>query len=159
MLVTWIVGGWLMAYTMSAAGPVFAHLFEPSLADRFAPLRATLDASLSADSSTRLTQDYLAQALNQPFAVKGGGISAMPSMHLAAASIYVLSARRTNWLAPALAFWTIIFFGSAYFGWHYWIDGIVAAGIAWAGWSFAEACFCKRPAEAPNRAPEPNLGA
>jgi hypothetical protein len=148
MLLTWLVGGWFLAYSLAATGPIFVHLVDPSLADRFAPLRSTIDATLSADSSTRLTQAYLAQAINLPVAVKGGGISAMPSMHIAAVSIYVLSARGTKWLAPAIAFWIMIFLGSAYFGYHYWVDGIAAAAIAWACWTFAEACFRERPAEA-----------
>ena len=144
MLATWLVGGWFMAYVTSAAGPVFAHLVDPSLSERFAALRVALDASLDPEGSTRLTQAYLAQALDHPVAVKGGGVSAMPSMHLAAVSIYVLSARGTRWLFPAIAFWLIIFLGSGYLGYHYWIDGIVAAAIAWLCWRLAEACFRER---------------
>ena len=30
----WLLGGWLLAYATSAAGPVFAHLVDPALADR-----------------------------------------------------------------------------------------------------------------------------
>ena len=147
MMFTWLFGGWFLAYAMSATGPVFAHLVDPSLADRFAPLRATLDASLGADSSIRLTQAYITKAMDLPMVVKGGGISAMPSMHVAAVTIYLLSARGTKWLAPAIAFWIMIFLGSAYFGYHYWVDGIVAAAVAWACWGLAEACFGERPAE------------
>ena len=65
----------------------------------------------------------------------------MPSMHIAMTTIYVIAARRTWWLAPACAFWLIIFIGSAYFGYHYWLDGIVAAVIAWLCWKAAELLF------------------
>jgi hypothetical protein len=153
MLLTWFVGGWFMAYSMSAAGPVFAHLFDPNLADRFAPMRAALEANLGPESSTRWTQLYLAQAVDAGIAYKGGGISAMPSMHLGACSIYVLSARGTKWLMPAIAFWIIIFIGSAYFGYHYWIDGIIAAVVAWLCWRIAEACFSPRPLPSPAYVP------
>lgn len=153
MLLTWLLGGWFLAYAMSAAGPVFAHLHDPALAADFTPLRAALDAMLADDSTTRLTQDYLVEAINLPVAVKGGGISAMPSMHLGAASIYVLAARGTKWLQPAVAFWIIIFIGSAYFGWHYWVDGIAAAGIAWACWNVAEYWFRQTPRPIPAYAP------
>ena len=141
MLLTWFVGGWFMAYAMSAAGPIFAHLADASLAERFAPMRAALDANLHPESSIKWTQSYLAQAINLPISSKGGGISAFPSMHMGAVSIYVLSARGTRWLIPAIALWVMTFIGSAYFGYHYWIDGIVAALVAWGAWKVAEACF------------------
>ena len=153
MMLTWIIGGWLGAYTMSAAGPVFAHLFDPVLADRFAPMHVALEAMLPGDSTTRLTQAYLVDALGQPIAVKASGISAMPSMHIGAATIYILAARGTRWLVPAIGFWAIIFLGSAYFGYHYWVDGIVAALIAVACWRIAEAFFQESapPPQLPNR--------
>ena len=130
-----------MAYIMSAAGPIFAHLVDADLGARFAPLRSELNAVLSPDASISLTQAYLSQNIGIPIAVKGGGISAMPSMHIGAVTIFVLSARGTRWLIPSIAFWIIIFIGSAYFGYHYWIDGIVAALVAWGAWKIAEACF------------------
>lgn len=141
MMGTWLVGGWLLAYCFAAAGPAFAHLADPTLAARFAPLRAELGATLARNGDVQVTQAYLAGAIHSHRAVNGGGISAMPSMHLGAASIYVLLARGTRWMIPALLFWLIIFIGSAYFGYHYWIDGIVAAGVAWTCWSVAESHY------------------
>jgi membrane-associated phospholipid phosphatase len=133
MFATWLIGGCLMAYGFSAAGPVFAHMFEPALDTQFRPLRQILASSLG-DGPISYTQHYLASAVQSHVAVKGSGISAMPSMHIGATSIYVLAARRTPWLAPAVLFWLIIFVASGYFGYHYWVDGIVAAGVAWACW-------------------------
>jgi hypothetical protein len=141
MMATWLLGGWLFAYAFSAAGPVFVHIFDPALAERFAELRYELNLALSTDGAVRETQAYLATAVVSKDAVKGAGISAMPSMHLAATSMYVLLARGTRWMAPALMFWVIIFVGSAHFGYHYWVDGIVAAGIAWLCWRAAELYF------------------
>lgn len=134
MLSTWLIGGCLMAYTVSASGPVFAHLFDPSLADRFSGLREILNAQLSQDGAIRKTQHYLASAVHQHVAVFGGGISAMPSMHLGAASIYCLAARGTKWIGPACLFWLLIFIGSGHFGYHYWTDGIVALAVAYCCW-------------------------
>ena len=65
----------------------------------------------------------------------------MPSMHLATASIYLLAARKTKWFAPAVFFWVTIFLLSAYFGYHYWVDGLVAAAVAWACWHVSERYF------------------
>lgn len=140
MLGSWLIGGCVLAYGFSAAGPVFAGLFHPELAQRFEPMRQALDGSLGT-GPIGFTQHYLGQIAGLHVAAKGAGISAMPSMHLAAASVYVLAARRTRWLLPAIAFWVIIFVASGYFGYHYWVDGIAAAIVAAAVWSASEAAF------------------
>lgn len=144
MFATWVIGGWLMAYLFSAAGPVFAHMFDAGLTHRFEELRRVLDASLSQDGDIRLTQRYLVAAVDQHIAVKGGGISAMPSMHLGAASIYVLAAWRTHWIVPAILFWIVIFVGSGYFGYHYWVDALVAAVVAGACWRASKVFYGRR---------------
>jgi PAP2 superfamily len=141
MLLTWLVGGWLAAMMFSAAGPVFTHLFDPVLGRHFAGISAAIAGGLPADNSLRLTQKYLAASVNAHTAFKGGGISAMPSMHLGAASIYIFAARGTKWLIPAVLFWLTIFVLSGYFGYHYWVDGLAAAGIAWVCWCASELVF------------------
>ena len=130
-----------MAMSFSASGPIFARLFHPELTGGFAGIGQAIASHLPAANPLRLTQDYLAASIGSHVAVKGGGISAMPSMHLAAASIYVLAARRTRWLVPALLFWAMIFLCSAYFGYHYWVDGLVAASVAALCWVAAERLF------------------
>src|SRR4030095_7817140 len=55
MLATWFVGGWFLAYVLSAAGPIYAHLSDPALGQRFAPLREFMDAS----GGINRVQDYL----------------------------------------------------------------------------------------------------
>jgi hypothetical protein len=144
MLLTWTMGGWLMALTFSSAGPIFTHLFDPDLGEHFSGLRDVIAANLPADNSLRLTQAYLAESINSRVAVKGGGISAMPSMHLGAASIYIFAARKTKWLIPAVLFWLVIFVLSGYLGYHYWVDGIVAAIIAWVSWRISDFYFHPR---------------
>jgi hypothetical protein len=62
-------------------------------------------------------------------------------MHLGAASIFVLAARKTNWLIPALLFWLTIFLLSGYFGYHYWVDGLVAVPVAWLCWLGSERLY------------------
>jgi hypothetical protein len=144
MIAAWMIGGVIMAYCTSAAGPIFAHLFDPALTGRFEPLRQSLSSLLPADSNVRMTQSYLAQSTGATLAVKGGGISAMPSMHLAACTIYVMAAIRTRWFVPTILFWVVIFFGSVHFGYHYAVDGLVAAVIAIPCWLSAEAFYRKR---------------
>jgi hypothetical protein len=144
MLASWLVGGFLFAYAFSAAGPVFAHLTDPKLGASFTELRQVLDNSLTPNGSIRLTQRYLLDAFDAHIAFKGGGISAFPSMHIATVSIYVMAARRTRWIVPAVLFWTVIFVGSGYFGYHYWVDGLAAAAVAAVCWVLAERIFAER---------------
>lgn len=157
MMATWLVGGVALAYLLSAAGPVFAHLASSDPADQFGALQQALNSSLAAQSPIRLTQQYLASALHSHVAVKGGGISAMPSMHLGAVSIYVLGARRTRWFIPAILFWLIIFVCSGYFGYHYWVDGIVAAVVAGACWAAVEWAYAPRASAPANFDESPAL--
>lgn len=138
MMIIWLVGGFILAYVFSSAGPVFAHLVNSDPSDQFADLRTVLDSTLSPGGPIRGTQTYLASAVNTHVAIKGGGISAMPSMHVAAPSICVLAARRTPWLVPAILFWIVIFVGSAYFGYHYWLDGVASAALALPAWGLAK---------------------
>ena len=143
LMLSWFVGGFLMAYALSAAGPVFAHLADPALADRFAPLRGQLVAILGPDDIVIKSQHYLAMGLTVKTALKGGGVSAMPSMHIATAIIFLLAARGTRWMIPAVAFLLLTFFGSVYLGYHYAIDAPIAAIVAVACWSLASRVYCR----------------
>ncbi|HEU4696367.1 MAG TPA: phosphatase PAP2 family protein [Sphingomicrobium sp.] len=143
LLGVWLIGGCLMAYAFSAAGPVFAPMFDPSLAPRFGPLQDVLGQTLGHRPIAMAQQYLLVAARETHVAVKGGGISAMPSMHLATVSIYVLAARGTKWLLPAIAFWILIFIGSGYFGFHYWVDGLVAAVLSFGCWLAAAAIYAR----------------
>lgn len=158
MNLCWLIGGIAMAYLTPAAGPVFAHLFDPALAGRFAPLHAALESQLLADGPILRTQSYLVSALGTPDVQPGGGISAMPSIHVAVAAVYVLAAWRTRWSAAAIIFAVLIFLGSVHFGYHYAVDGVIAVGVAAVCWMAATLHFRERlcpipPRVAPNAAP------
>ncbi len=153
MMLSWLIGGIVMAYAISAAGPVFAHLTDPDLAARFQPLRGELLRILGEDDLVLLSQRYLAMGMNVKIAVKGGGISAMPSMHIATATILIIAAWKTRWLSLAILFWLLTFFGSVYLGYHYAVDAPVAAMVAMACWAAARRIYRERaPAEARSRA-------
>lgn len=141
LMLSWLIGGVAMAYAISAAGPVFAHFADPELAARFLPLREQLDRVLASDDLVLLSQRYLAVGLDYRIAIKGGGISAMPSMHIATATMLVLAAWTTRWLWLALLFWAMTFFGSVYLGYHYAVDAPVAALVAWACWRAARRIY------------------
>jgi membrane-associated phospholipid phosphatase len=160
LLGAWLIGGCFMAYAFSAAGPVFASIFDPSLAERFRPLRDVLAQTLG-NRSIGMAQQYLVIAARETHvAVKGGGISAMPSMHIATVTIYVLAARGTKWLLPACLFWILIFIGSGYFGFHYWADGLVGAAVSVCCWQAAVAIYARlsKPSQAHVGRLEPAVG-
>ena len=64
------------------------------------------------------------------------GISAMPSMHVALPTLYVLAGFRTRrWLGWAFVVGLLaILIGSVHLGWHYAIDGYVSILVVWAVW-------------------------
>jgi len=140
MLGTWFIGGCLLAYALSAAGPVFAPIYDPSLTQRFGPIAQWMNDAVGINPIAT-SQHYLEIAVRNRIAERAAGISAMPSMHLGTLSVFVMAARRTKWLVPAILFWAIIFVSSAYFGYHYWVDGIAAAFVAATCWYVAEALY------------------
>lgn len=141
LMLSWLIGGIGMAMCMSAAGPVFAHLADPALIAQFRPLHAELSRLLASDDLVLTSQRYLEAAAGIKVAVKGGGISAMPSMHMATCTVLVLAAWRTSWLLLALLFWALTFFGSIYLGYHYAVDAPVAAVVAVGCWIMARKLF------------------
>lgn len=69
----------------------------------------------------------------------GRGISAMPSMHVGLATLFALAMWRHGKVAGSLAtvFAVIIAVGSVHLGYHYAVDGIVAATATIAIWALA----------------------
>ena len=134
-MITWWLGGGLMALYFSSAGP--AYYGAIGLApDPFAPLMAYLRQVNDIYPIWALdTQDMLWQA----YAVKDIpflGISAFPSMHNATAAIIAIAALRLNRrLGVALIIYgAVILVGSVHLGWHYAVDGYVGILLAMLAW-------------------------
>jgi hypothetical protein len=134
-VLSWILIGCGLAWLLPSAGPCFYGRFVEG-ADVFAPLMSQLggiDAALAADGGRGLQAFVNMNGLIANFAsdrlVLGGGISAMPSMHNAMSVLFALGAmrmhRRLGWAMWAYAF--AIWIGSVHLGWHYALDGLVAA--------------------------------
>ena len=155
LMLSWLVGGIVMAFSISAAGPIFAPLTDPELAPRFAPLKAELLRLLGEDDLVMKSQRYLAAGMSSRIALKGGGVSAMPSMHMATATLLVIAAWRTRWLWLALLFWSLTFFGSVYLGYHYAADAPIAAVVAVLCWIAARRIHRPLDRSASNAMPIP----
>ncbi|WP_158702946.1 phosphatase PAP2 family protein [Allosphingosinicella vermicomposti] len=134
----WLVLGVGGAYLFSSAGPCFAAASQAASAPDYAPLMAKLNAYSSEQGGLGAVhwQQILWNAHKQKIYSPGMGISAMPSLHNAIAILYALALTRFGKLAAAAgwAFVAIIFFGSIHLGWHYAVDGLLAAVVTYALW-------------------------
>lgn len=134
-LLCWGLLGGVAAVVFSSVGPCFYEQFYGD--DRFAPLMANLNA-VSAESplyASRSMQFLIKSLGSDRF---GGGISAMPSMHVTIAMLSFLAvytyAKSTTLKIVSGLFAVCIFVGSVHLGWHYaWdgIFGIFAVTLVW----------------------------
>lgn len=125
--------GTLAATALSSVGPVFYDRFFGS--DRFMPLMDAISASAAGDYM-RIASGYLLEGYLRDKGVTGGGISAMPSMHLAVVTLNALMLGSLDRRAGLLGwlYVAVILLGSVYLGWHYAIDGyasIAAVALIW----------------------------
>jgi hypothetical protein len=140
--------GTVAATAFSSVGPVFYEaFFEP---DRFAALMQALERSAVGDymklASGYLLDNYLSAGSNM-----GTGISAMPSMHLAVATLNAFLLARISRPVGVVAwiYVALIQLGSVYLGWHYAIDGYFSiATVAMLWWAMG-AVVSKRTATDP----------
>jgi hypothetical protein len=121
--------GALGQYLGASAGPVFYELLD--LGDRFRDLPISPWVGVTREY---LWNDYLKSGGNL-----GGGISAMPSMHVAVV-LWIALAGRT--FLPRLqvigwAYFAAILIGSVHTGWHYAVDGIVSCAFVLVAWMVA----------------------
>lgn len=121
-ILSWIIGGSLLATLFSSVGPVYYQAF--GYGEQFVPLQDML-AQINQD--TPLVAVELQAMLLDGYRNNGGlgGISAMPSMHLATSWLMAFQGFRYNralgWAMVAFAL--TIQLSSVLLGWHYAIDG------------------------------------
>jgi membrane-associated phospholipid phosphatase len=134
---TWVLGGVVLGTMFGSVGPCFYAMIYTSQPDLFAGLIQKLSA-INADHALIAipVKEQLLDAYQNPGKDVVGGISAMPSMHNAQATIFVLTALRINkWLTLATAlFGAVIVSGSVILGWHYASDSLAGMLIALIVW-------------------------
>jgi hypothetical protein len=124
-VLVWIVLGSLFAALLPSVGPCYYGKLYP--VDAYADLMGQLKLIAQSHPLTTLgVQDALwFNHLHDQLGL-GSGVSAMPSMHVAVATITALLLRRIG-LALLGWFWvSAIWIGSFHLGWHYASDGIVS---------------------------------
>lgn len=143
-VVTWALCGSLLALLLSSAGPwLFQEL--TGLAEPYGPL---MDYLYLADQSFKNwsleAQAYLWASYHTQEVATGGGISAMPSLHVAIAVLQALLGWRVNRRLGLLftLYAAVILIGSVHLAWHYALDGylsILLALVIWklVGWALS----------------------
>ena len=130
---TLIIGGTILATLFSSAGPILYDQVYGAV--RYGDLADTLRRYPENGNVFRFS-GYLLDAYAHGRPTLGGGISAMPSMHVAIATLNAFYLSRIN-RALGLFGWAFaltILFGSIYTGWHYAVDGYVSILLASAIW-------------------------
>ena len=136
-LVAWVLIAMGLAWAFASAGPVYEGALWGD-GTTYAPLLERLAAQ---EAETRpfyalRAQAYLLAAQERGLSQFGGGISAMPSMHVVLAALWAFAGwHLSRWLGLVLTLYTaLIWVGSVHLGWHYAVDGIVSLAVLAAIW-------------------------
>jgi len=137
----WSLFGPIGQMLSSSAGPIFYERI--GLGDRFSGLQRNIP------DVTQKISDYLWALHTSGEPAVGAGISAMPSLHIATVAwiFFVFHGMRSR-IAPFAALFALYIFAlSVALGWHYAVDGVVGALIAWLAQLLCRRYLVSRPRE------------
>lgn len=137
LMLTWFLGGTIMAILFSSAGPCY-YAFMTAAENPYVLQMAQLADINSVKPLRAVDYQGILWTVYDSGSLGLGGISAMPSMHCATSALLILFA----WNRPvmrliALTFFAFIFVSSFMLAWHYAVDGIFAVPIALLCWWLA----------------------
>jgi membrane-associated phospholipid phosphatase len=143
-VLTWAIGGNLLAAVFSSAGPVYYA--KLGLGDAYTALMFELQSHAATGALTVVnTQDLLWTWYTAEKPINA--ISAFPSMHVASSTLMAIFAfglsRRVGYAVSFFAAGIMI--GSVLLGWHYAVDGYVGALIAILCWQVAGWLVVRNP--------------
>lgn len=141
---SWVLIAGLGAWLFGSAGPCYyTRLVGPDagfagLDAQLARLNATAQLG-GTDLAALHFQSLLLAGQSATELMPAGGISAMPSMHVAMATLFALAAKQ---IARPLgyiftAYVILIWVASIHLGWHYAIDGIVGSAMMVGLWKLS----------------------
>lgn len=132
----WFLGGNVMATLMSSAGPIY----YAEVVGTAGPFEGLIEYLRDLHQTHHLFVWELQETLWSNY-ISGtgkniGAISAMPSMHVALAALFVPMAHRVHRHIGRLAaiYCLLILVGSVHLGWHYALDGYVGILLAAGLW-------------------------
>lgn len=129
-MLTWFLGGNVLATVFSSAGPAFYGRLGLS-PDPYADQMTMLHSIAQSVNVWALEAQNLLWRGYADKNVIAGGISAMPSMHVATAVLFIFGGfgihRVLGW--AMVVYGSIILVGSVHLAWHYAVDGYVSIAI------------------------------
>lgn len=144
---TWIINGSVLATLLSSAGPGFYHLVLPGVENPFAVQMDYLRGIAEHYPVWAVqTQEGLWQSYQGNKTGLGSGIAAMPSVHVAIASLFLLLSFHYGRFARVFfcVFAAFIMIGSVHLAWHYALDGYVGAAVTALIWFGTGLVFGKK---------------
>jgi hypothetical protein len=148
--VLWVMLGTLLALIFSSAGPCYYSMVVDNHPNPYKPLMVNLiKIHRSMPLFAIKNQVGLWEAYQNHVWLPFGGISAMPSLHIAITVLLALVGWRINHYAGVLltAYVVITQIGAVMLGWHYAVDGYVSILLTVLLWKLANKYFPLRETE------------